>query len=94
MLRCAHKWLTQTANAAAANTSTIVAMGRFACPVRIVGTMNPIQRPQLPANSALLLTTALNVTQHFWRLVSALRRVFSKFDLNLILFIKPQSITK
>jgi len=31
-------------------------MGRFACPVRIAGTMNQIQSPQLPANSALLLT--------------------------------------
>ena len=52
----ARRWLTRTANAAAANTSTIVAMGRFVCPVRIVGTMNPILSPQPSAKSALLLT--------------------------------------
>ena len=46
-------WHRPIADAAAANTSTIVAMGRFACPVRIAGTMNPIQSPPMPAKSEL-----------------------------------------
>ena len=39
---------------------------------------------------------ASRVTLHEIRIrsVSTLRRVFSKFDLNLILFIEPQSVTK
>ena len=46
-------WHRPIAGDAVANTSTIVAMGRFACHVRTVGTMNPIQSPQLPAKSEL-----------------------------------------
>ena len=97
MLRCVHKWPTPTAHAAAKNTSTIVAMGRSACPVPIAGTMNPIQSPQLSANSALLLTipnpALRTLNSALLRLVSALRCVFSKLDLNLIFFIEAQSIS-
>jgi hypothetical protein len=56
LLRCVHRWLTRTADDAVAKTFIIVAMGRSTCPVRIVGTMNPIQSPQPSVNSALLLT--------------------------------------
>jgi hypothetical protein len=91
LLRCAHRWLTRTANVAAANTSTIVAMGRSVCHVPTVDTMNPIQSPQQPLNSTLLLTIPSSARL---ALVSTFRRVFSKFDLNLILLVEPQSVTK
>jgi hypothetical protein len=51
-----NRWLTQTANTVAESTSIIVAMGRFVCHVRIVGTTNPTLSHRLSANSNLLLT--------------------------------------
>lgn len=66
-------------------------MGRSACLVHIAGMMNPIQNPILSAISALYptITNSALDTQHFLVLVSTFRCVFSKLDLNLILFIEP-----
>ena len=98
MVRCAYRWPTRTAQAAAGNTSTIVAMDRSACPVPTVDTMNPIQSPQLSANRALppiIPNSALRtVNSALLKLVSSLGRIASKLNLNLILLIEPQSITK